>query len=82
MTLIPYYFHREKEIFIKPTTTKNVLKFFEITHITYTPKPNYTFYKEYKKIITHMKQEVPTIPKDSAAFTGFLMMGIEMLKES
>lgn len=79
VTLIPYYFYRDKEFFIKPTTTKNILSFFEIEGLVYKPKPSYEFYKAYKKVLEGMK--VKTSQKishdDNAAFTGFLMMAME-----
>ena len=79
VTLIPYYFYRDKEFFIKPTTTKNVLSFFEIEGLTYKSKPSYEFYKVYKKVLEGMKANTSQkiSHDDNAAFTGFLMMAME-----
>lgn len=77
VSLIPYYFYREKEFFIKPTTTKNVIKYFEIEDLVYKPRPSYEFYSAYKKVLNKMKKEVKLNSKDNAAFTGFLMMSME-----
>ena len=78
VTLIPYYFTLNKEFFIKPTTTKNVLKYFEIKDLVYKPKPTFEFYDSYKKILNEMKKEVSKeLTLDNAAFTGFLKMASE-----
>ena len=79
VTLIPYYFYRNKEFFIKPTTTKNILSFFEIEGLTYKPKPSYEFYAAYTTVLETMKQNVgeKISHDDNAAFTGFLMMAME-----
>ena len=78
VTLIPYYFTLSKEFFIKPTTTKNVLKYFEIKDLVYKPKPTFEFYDSYKKILNEMKKEVSKeLTLDNAAFTGFLKMATE-----
>jgi hypothetical protein len=78
ISVIPYYFAPKKHFFIKPTTTKNVLKYFEIEEIVYKPRPSYEFYRDYKKIINSMKKEVSKKLRDNnAKFTGFLMMGME-----
>jgi hypothetical protein len=77
ISLIPYYFYRDKEFFIKPTTTKNVIKYFEIEKVIYKPKPTYEFYIEYKKILEQMKKSIDLKIDDNAAFTGFLMMSMQ-----
>jgi len=79
VTLIPYYFYRDKEFFIKPTTTKNILSFFDIQGLKYASKPSYEFYEAYSKILKTMKQNVGNkiSHDDNAAFTGFLMMAME-----
>jgi hypothetical protein len=78
MTLIPYYYAREKEFFIKPTTTKDIIKFFEIEGFTYKPSPTYEFYERYTKVLEEMKSQVsPIIGEDNAGFTGFLMMAMK-----
>lgn len=82
MTVIPYYYAPKKNLFIKPTTTKNVLKYFEIEEIVYKPRPSYTFYSKYKKILAQFKKEVnKKLSDDNAKFTGFLMMGMEAMKD-
>lgn len=79
VTLIPYYFDRAKAFFIKPTTTKNVIAFFEIKDVVYKPRPSYAFYVAYTNILATMRANVsPRIsPNDNAGFTGFLMIAME-----
>jgi len=78
VTLIPYYYDREKNFFIKPTTTKDIIKFFEIDGLTYKPRPTYEFYDRYTQILRAMKSHVsPMIGEDNAGFTGFLMMAMK-----
>ncbi len=79
VTFIPYYFYRDKAFFIKPTTTKNIITFFEIKGLTYKPKPSYEFYVAYTNVLETMKVNVgeKISHDDNAAFTGFLMMAME-----
>jgi hypothetical protein len=83
VTIIPVYYAPLKEVFVKPTTTKAVLKTFEIEDLVYKPRPSYDFYARYKEVIAEMKSHVdPSLAKASnAAFTGFLMMGIKGMEE-
>jgi len=82
LSVIPYYYAPKKHLFIKPTTTKNVLKYFEIEEIVYKPRPSYVFYSRYKKILAQFKKEVnKKLSNDNAKFTGFLMMGMEAMKD-
>ncbi|OHD84373.1 MAG: hypothetical protein A2Y52_05930 [Sulfuricurvum sp. RIFCSPLOWO2_02_43_6] len=78
VTLIPYYYARDKDFFIKPTTTKDIIKFFEISGMEYKPRPTYEFYERYTKVLEEMKSQVsPLIGEDNAGFTGFLMMAMK-----
>ncbi|WP_320033816.1 hypothetical protein [Halarcobacter sp.] len=78
ITLIPYYFNRKKEYFIKPTTTKNILNYFETENLIYKPTPTFEFYKGYKKFLDSLKKEAnKTLTKDNAGFTGFFKMSLE-----
>lgn len=77
VTLIPYYYDREKNFFIKPTTTKDIIKFFEIDGIIYKPRPTYAFYERYTSALSEMRSHVsPMIGRDNGGFTGFLMMAM------
>ena len=78
ISVIPYYFSPKKHFFIKPTTTKNILKYFEVEEIVYKPRPSYEFYRDYTKMLKTFKKEVnKNLGDNNAKFTGFLMMGME-----
>ena len=78
ISVILYYNNRQKEYFIKPTTTKNVIKYFEIKDLVYKPTPSFEFYDSYKKVLNEMKKNVDkSLHPDNAAFTGFLRIGME-----
>ena len=73
-----YYNNRQKEYFIKPTTTKNVIKYFDIKDLIYKPTPSFEFYDAYKKVSNEMKKNVhKSLHLDNAAFTGFLRIAME-----
>ena len=78
LTVIPEYFNPQKEIFVKPTTVKNILSFFEIEDPVYKPKPSFEFYRKYRDIINSMKKEVSeSLCPSNAAFCGFLMLSMD-----
>ena len=78
ISVILYYNNRQKEYFIKPTTTKNVIKYFEIKDLVYKPTPSFEFYDAYKKVLNEMKKNVDkSLSFDNAAFTGFLRIAME-----
>ena len=78
ISVILYYNNRQKEYFIKPTTTKNVIKYFELNDLVYKSTPSFEFYDKYKKVLNIMKKSVhKSLYPDNAAFTGFLRIGME-----
>jgi len=78
MTICPLYFKPQEEVFVKPTTTKGVIKYFEINDLEYKASPTYEFYEKYKTVIDKMKSLVDkSLSPDNAAFSGFLMMSME-----
>ena len=82
ISVVPYYIKRQKEYFIKPTTTKNIIKYFDLKDITYKPKPSYEFYENYVKYLDEIKSNLNnSLTFDNAAFTGFLKVGIELCSE-
>lgn len=79
ISIVLYSLNRQEEYFIKPTTTKNILKYLEIKDLVYKPKPSFEFYKNYSKLLDEMKAKVDkSLTFDNAAFTGFLRMSIEI----
>jgi hypothetical protein len=74
MTVIQNYYRPDEEVFIKPTTTKDIINNLELDLI-YKPKPSWEFYEAYRDIINKMKKRVAkSLSPSNAAFCGFLMM--------
>ena len=77
MTILPNYVYPEQEVFVKPTTAKGVIAWFELKDLVYKPQPSWDFYQRYKATILEMKSLVdPTLTSSNAAFSGFLMMSL------
>jgi hypothetical protein len=75
VTICLLYHDPENEVFVKPTTTKNAIRQFELDDLIYHPRPSWAFYSGYRAAITEMKSKVdPSLSPNNAAFTGFLMM--------
>ena len=75
ITICPLYYRPQREVFVKPTTTKNVIRQFELEGLVYSPRPSWEFYARYRDAIETMKSLVsPSLSPNNAAFTGFLMM--------
>ena len=78
ITICPTYFRPQIEVFVKPTTAKGVIEFFELKSLQYNPTPAWAFYEEYRAIINDMKSKVdPGLSPYNAAFSGFLMMSLD-----
>lgn len=76
-TIIPAYYKPTREVFVKPTTAKGILKFFDIADPVYHPTPTWDFYRKYRKLINDSKKEVSkSLSPSNAAFSGFLMMTV------
>ena len=75
MTIGLFYFRPTEEAFVKPTTTKNIIKQLELTGLEYKPRPSFEFYDNFRAQINQMRNLVDTsVAPNNAAFTGFLMM--------
>jgi hypothetical protein len=78
ISIIPAYYSPTKEVFVKPTTAKRVLKHFEIDDPVYKPTPTWDFYKKYRQLINDSKGLVhESLSPSNAAFSGFLMMTVK-----
>jgi hypothetical protein len=78
LTVCPIYYRPGEEVFIKPTTAKGVIEYFELEGLKYSPNPTFEFYRAYREQINQIKKEVDaSLRVDNAAFCGFLMMSIE-----
>lgn len=73
LTVAAYYLKPQDEVFIKPTTTKAAINFFEMDCIKYSSKPTYKFYSSYKEEFIKLKNIVG-LTNDNAAFGGFIMI--------
>ncbi len=77
VTIIPAYYKPTREVFVKPTTAKGIIRFFELEDPVYKPTPSWDFYRKYRKLINDGKKEVDrSLSPSNAAFTGFLMMTV------
>jgi hypothetical protein len=77
VSIIPTYFAPNSEVFVKPTTAKNVIAHFEVPDLLYRPLPSWHFYTAYRELINQSKKLVdPGLSPTNAAFSGFLMMAM------
>lgn len=82
ISVTPYCINRHSEYFIKPTTTKMIIKYFELQDLVYKPKPSFEFYKKYTKALDEMKINLhDSLTFDNVAFTSFLKVAIESDKD-
>jgi hypothetical protein len=78
VTVYSIYYRPSVEVFIKPTTAKGIIGYFELAGLKYNSNPTFEFYQAYREQIMQMKQEVDvSLQVDNAAFCGFLMMSME-----
>jgi hypothetical protein len=78
MTICQAYYRPQIEVFVKPTTAKDVIGYFELSHLQYHPRPSWAFYEEYRAVINDMKSKVDaSLSPYSIAFTGFLMRSMQ-----
>jgi len=77
MTINQAYYHPQRAVFIKPTTAKGIIQYFELDHLHYDPLPTWSFYEEYRATIDDMKSKVnSSLSPYYIAFTGFLMRSL------
>jgi hypothetical protein len=78
MTVCQTYFHPQRDVFIKPTTVKGVIQYFELQNLHYRPMPAWDFYRMYRSAFLEMKSMVdPSLAPTNPAFSGFLLMTID-----
>ena len=77
MTICPFYLRPQDDVFVKPTTTKNVIRVLDLEDLIYRPRPTWEFYETYRDTINELKGKVdPSLSPNNAAFTGFLMIAL------
>ncbi len=78
VSIIPAYYSPNDEVFVKPTTAKDILKYFDISDPVYKPAPTWEFYSAYRQLINEAKAKVnKNLSPSNAAFSGFLMMALK-----
>jgi hypothetical protein len=77
MTVCQTYFHPQRDVFIKPTTVKSVIHYFELENLQYKSTPSWAFYDGYRSAFLEMKSNVdPSLAPTNPAFSGFLWMSV------
>src|SRR5215211_4483236 len=77
MTVCQTYFHPRRDVFIKPTTVKGVIDYFELENLHYKPTPTWAFYEAYRAAFLEMKSKVDkSLSPTNPAFSGFLWMTV------
>ena len=75
-TAVQSYFRPNKDVFVKPTTTKLVIEKLELD-LTYNATPSWEFYKSYRTSILEIRSRVnENLAPNNPAFCGFLMMSL------
>lgn len=75
LTIVPTYYHPQREVLVKPNTVKSILAHFELTSLQYKPTPTWAFYDAYRSVIHEMKAKVePCLSPTNAAFSWFLLL--------
>jgi hypothetical protein len=75
MTICQTYYHPQRDVFVKPTTVKGIIEYFELTNLQYKPTPSWTFYDAYRSSLHEMKLKVETsLSPTNLAFSWFLLL--------
>ncbi|MEM7404946.1 MAG: hypothetical protein AAF458_06610 [Pseudomonadota bacterium] len=75
VSAVPFYFAPRREVFVKPTTVKRIIKALEVPDLQYHATPSWAFYRGYQALMRDVKKEVsPSLAPNYAALSGFLMM--------
>ena len=78
LTVIPNYYRPDDEVFVKPTTAKGIIQYFELKDLTYSAQPSWDFYQRFRAAVLKMKASVdPLLTPSNVAFLGFLMMSFK-----
>ncbi|HEU4616805.1 MAG TPA: hypothetical protein VFV10_02135 [Gammaproteobacteria bacterium] len=77
VSALPFYFAPSKEAFVKPSTARKIVGFLDVEDLHYSPRPTWTFYVGYRKLVREIKKTVdPRLTPNNAAATGFLMASL------
>lgn len=82
LSVVPYSLNPNIEYFIKPTTTKMIIKTFELKDLIYKPRPSFEFYENYSNQLDKMKSKVnKNLSPNNVGFTAFLKVCIENFED-
>lgn len=74
ITLAPAYYSLQKEVFVKPSTTKLIIDKLGLD-LTYKATPTWPFYRDYRQVLLQMRRAAKEVrAPNNPAFTGFLMI--------
>jgi len=77
VSAVPFYLDPKKDAFVKPTTAKKIVAVLEIDDLHYYPRPDWSFYDGYRKLILEIKRHLdPSVTPNNAAITGLLMSSL------
>ena len=75
MTVCQTYFHPQQAVFVKPTTVKGIIQYFELERLQYQPTPTWAFYEAYRSTFYAMKSKVHrSLSPTNIAFSWFLLL--------
>ncbi len=75
-TVVQSYYRPDKDVYIKPNTTKLIIEKLELD-LTYKPAPTWEFYSKFRKYVISMRAETSDVAApNNSAFCGFLMMSL------
>jgi len=75
MTIFQTYYHPQQSVFVKPTTVKGIIQFFELNNLQYKPTPSWAFYATYRETLLEMKSKVDSsLSPTNIAFSWFLLL--------
>ncbi len=76
VSLLPAYYYPQDQVFLKPTTVKKAISYFEWDHLHYLSRPDHDFYTAYREQILELKKIV-RITDDNLALGGFIMIAAQ-----
>ena len=77
ISALPAYYRLQEDVFIKPTTAKGVVNYFELEKLIYKATPSWEFYANYREQFLLMREQVDKcLSPNNPAFSGFLMMSL------
>ncbi len=76
VSLLPAYYRPQRELFVKPSTAKLIVRQLELP-LTYHSKPTWDFYRDLRKAIHAMREVTDSsLAPSNAAYCGFLMIAL------